>query len=253
VALVWDKALFDEMYSGPLWRYGVRNSTRVPSVKGYYRATRSTATQIILAGILAQPGFAQVSDVAVIGGAFGWLAEALIANGVNAVTVDTSSYVLANQGISEEQEIRDALTANGFDPDNLPTLMDPNDPNAVFTGDPYALWTNNGVRTTLTVLDEDLANNGSRNRVRNALPGSIDAIITEFLLDIMETDAESLLIASRVESLAPNPAAVRVHIIADGTGGDPRLNHKTKEQWRALLDANGFSNHVVATASGVWI
>ncbi len=256
MALPWDKTTFDEMYSGVLWAHGVRGSPKVPSVAGYYKFTQQNQTASVVAGILAQPGFAQVTDLIILAGGFGWIAEALIANGVNVVVVDTSPYVQANIGISEETEIRAALTDRGFDPDNLPILMDPNDPNAIFTGDPYPLWTNNGVRTSLTasdILNENLQNNGSRKRVRDALPGPVDAILTEFLLESSENDIEAAELATLAEDLRQNPAQTVVHLVTGGGAGDPRLNFKTQAEWKSFLTGLGFGDHIVATVGGVWI
>ena len=81
--------------------------------------------------------------------------------------------------------------------------------------------------------------------------GNMDAILTEFVLDAMETDAESLVIVERAEQLRPNPAVTVVHLVADSAEGDPRLNNKTLADWRAFLDANGFNDHWVITAAGV--
>ncbi len=256
MALTWDKTLFDEMYSATLWTHGVRGSPRVPSVAGYYKFGKLQHTTRVVAGLLSQPGWASVTDLIILGGGFGWIAEALIAEGVNVVVVDTSPYVQANIDVSEETEIRAALTDRGFDPDNLPILMDPDDPNAIFTGDPYLLWTNSGVRTTLTaddILDEDLANNGSRNRVQNALPGNADAILTEFLLESSENDTEAADLATLAEDLRKNPAQTVVHLVTGGDAGDPRLNFKTQAEWKSFLTGLGFGDHIVATTDGVWI
>ncbi len=253
MVLVWDKTLFDEMYSAVLWTHGVRGSPKVPSAAGYYWIGKKASAERQIAVMLAKPGFASLSDIAIIGGGYGWTAEILIAAGINAISVDTSPHILATQATSEETEIRDALTARGFDPDNLPTLMDPDDPNAVFTGDPFSIWLRtDGKRTSIAVVGEDMANNGSRNKVKQALPGNLDGILTEYALDSMETDAESLELIERCEQLRPNPAAQVVHLISEGVG-DLRLNTKTQAEWRTLLDDNGFNDHFVAKSNGVWI
>jgi len=44
-----------------------------------------------------------------------------------------------------------------------------------------------------------------------------------------------------------------IHMVGDSAEGDPRLNNKTMADWRALLDANGFSGHYVCDAAGRYL
>ncbi len=251
MALIWDQALFDELYKSGVWKHGMRGAPRHPHFH-YHWFGQKTRLERTIATFLALPGAAQISDIAIIGGGFGWTAEIFGTQGVNAISVDTSDYIVDNEAVSEEAELRAALTTQGFDPDNLPVFMSDIDPNAELpAGEIWSHWLRgDGARTSIPVEQEDLATNGSRNKVKQRLNNNMDGILTEFLLDSMETDAESLTIADRCQSLRPNPSVPVIHLIADGTDGDPRLNNKTLVQWRALLDANGFSQHILATVDG---
>lgn len=242
---VWDKALYDSLYSLGAWEWGVRNHSRIPKFH-YNWFTMQKTSQRMVDQYMSMPGFAQISDIAIIGGGYGWTAEALEAQGVNVVVVDTSPHIINTINTSEEQEIRDALAANGFDPDNLPTFIGPDWNTPV---DPWVYWLRpDGVRSTATVADEDMSTNGSRRSVRQALSNNMDAILTESALDSQETESDALVLIERCEQLRPNQNCNVVHLVQPGPG-DPRFINYTLEEWRALLDANGF-NHWVADLGG---
>jgi len=248
MALVWDKALYDIMYRLPLWQWGVRDYPRVPF--GHYNwFANKQSTQNNITAMMAAPGFAQVSDVAIVGGGFGWTADLLAGMGINAVVVEISPWILANKDLSEEQQIRDDLTEFGFDPDNLPTLIGPDYTTPV---DPWQYWLRpEGKRCIATVLEEDLSTNTSRRNVKQALNNNIDAIVTEFALDAYEAgdDAGPALLAERCDALRPNPACTVVHIIQPNEN-DTFLNWKTAAEWRTFLDGLGFTDHRVVNMQG---
>ena len=248
--LVWDKALFDDLYTCNAWAHGMRVPVQ-PSFNYHWWGQRNRLERIITA-FLAIPGAAQISDLAIIGGSFGWTAEFLATQGVNAISVDTSDYIVNQESVSEEADLRAALTAQGFDPDNLPDFVSDVDPSAVLApGEIWNYWLRpDGVRTSIPVEQEDLSNKGSRNRVKQRLNNNMDGILTEFLLDGVESEVDALLIVERAEQLRPNPSVPVIHLVIDSGAGDPRLVSKTLADWRVLLDANGFSQHVLADANG---
>lgn len=257
MALTWDKALFDELYTATGWRYGVRLSSMTPRFH-YQWCVQKFRLQTTLTSMLTLPGFAQVSDVAVIGGGFGWLSELLQAQGINVINVETSEYVLANVAVSEEADLRGYLTSQGFDPDNLHDqirFMSPDDPNLeLASGEIWQHWLHpSGGRSVITPASENISSNAGRNAIKRALSNNMDAIITEHLLDSMSTDAEVLSVCADVQALRPNPAVAVIHLVDDSDQGDPRLVSKTIEGWRALLDANGFTNHYVTSPSGRYL
>jgi len=242
---VWDKAKFDSMYRLPAWQWGVRNHHRVPTFRYNWFVMKAT-TQRIVDQYFSMPGWAQISNIAIVGGGYGWTAEALEAQGVNVVVVERSPHIIGTINTSEEQELRDTLTADGWDPDNLPVFIGPDWNTPV---DPWTYWLRpDGVRSSATVVDEDLSTNGSRRNVRQALPSNKDAIITESALDSQDTESEALVLIERCEQLRPNPNCNVVHLVSPGAGGPDLLNY-TIEEWRSLLDANGF-NHWVADLAG---
>lgn len=187
--------------------------------------------------------------MAIVGGGYGWTAEEIAAQGVSVVVVETSDHIINTVGVSEEQELRDTMIADGWDPDNLPVFIGPDWNTPV---DPWTFWLRpDNVRSAATVLDEDLSTTGSRRNVRNALPGNMDAILTEFAIDSMDSgdDAASLVLIERCEQLRPNPNCNVIHLI-EPNPFDQTLNVKTAEEWRALLDANGYTDHYVVDING---
>lgn len=196
------------------------------------------------------PGFASLSDIAIVGGGFGWTAELLAGHGINAISIDVSPYIIDNESISEEAELRTHIALLGHDPDNLdPTIkfMSDVDPNLeLTTSEMWVKWLRpDGVRTSIPVENEDLANPGSRNKVKQRLGNNMDAILTEDALEGEPLDSDALTIIERCEQLRPNPAVTVIHLITGAIVADARLNSKTGADWRAFLDANGFNDHWV--------
>jgi len=246
---VWNKALFDQVYSLPGWQWGVRHN-RLPRFH-YNWFAMQPIVQNMAARYQVAPGFAQISDVAIIGGGYGWVGELLSQTyGVNVVNVDTSEHVVNTITTSEEQELRDTLTSDGWDPDNLPVFMGPDWNTPV---NPWDYWVrNDGLRCSITLAAEDMSTNGSRRNVRQALSNNMDAIITEEALDSQDTEADALVLIERCEQLRPNPNCNVVHLI-DGSGQPstlPFINYTTGE-WRALLDTNGFNHWLIDAAGNV--
>jgi len=196
---------------------------------------------------LALPGANQIKDVAIIGGGYGWTAEILKDQGINAISIDTSPYILATKDVSEEQELRDTLTKLGFDPDNLPEMMSPQDPNMVCN--PWDYWLRpDGRRTSITVIDEDMSTAGSRNSVKTAMNNKIDLIVTEYVLESLETENDALVLIERCEQLRPNPSVQVIHQVTEPPH-DPRFVLKTPLEWRTLLDSHGYK-HIIADMRG---
>lgn len=117
--------------------------------------------------------------VCVVGAGFGWGVEALIAEtGAAVVGIDISDYIAAEQGNTEEAELRAAITAAGLDPDSgkgAAILA------GIYDGQP---------RSNVIVLQEDASTNTSRGNIRAALGGWPDVVIMEDLIDDTVTDQE---------------------------------------------------------------
>lgn len=242
MALVWDKTLYDQVYRLPLWPWGVRNYPRTPYGHYHWFSTQQMMNNT-LSLMMKAPGFAQVSDVAIVGGGFGWTCDLLSGLGINAKCVEVSPYILSTMNNSEEQELRDSLTEFGFDPDNLPVLIGPDYNTPV---NPWDHWLRGDGRksTSGIVLSEDLSTNTSRRNVRQALGNNLDAIVSEFVLDSQENEADALVIIERCEQLRSKPATAVIHLVTDGQD-DPRFIDYTKEQWRTVLDTNGYNHYIV--------
>jgi len=252
MAVVWDKATFDQLYRTKPWHAGIRRNSaeaRLPPFFHYNWFGVQNGMTRQLDRFLSVPGAAQISDLCVIGGAWGWFAEMLESRGINTINVDTSTYVLDNQNVSEEGEIRDILTAGGMDWDNLPDcFVDPNDFSQTVDPRPYWLHPSGG-RSGKPVIDEDMSTNTSRKNVRQALGNNMDAILTEFVLDGFDVEADALSFVERCEQLRPNPNCNVLHFVLT-VNDHPLFLPSTQAEWRQRLDANGFTNHWVINQLG---
>jgi len=202
-----DPATWSAQYSRALkTRLGYRTTASVPTLHPapakYHWAEQSLGMEAVLDRQLALPGWSSVNRVALIGGAFGWGREYLVAQGIECYVVDTSTWINANWNVSEEAELRALMdvdpvyTSLGFGPgnnffDNADCFLDP------ATGLPIsgaAVWAKvlhpSGGRAYVAPSDEDLQTAQSSNRVKNRFSGSLDAIVTEQLLDGLDTEAE---------------------------------------------------------------
>lgn len=133
------------------------------------------------------------NSIVIVGSGFAWSLEILVDQyGYDPALltgVDTSTWVQGAKDTTEEQEIRDAITAVGLDPD---------------TGRGLELLTrcyfDTRPRATITVLNETLQNQGSRNRVLNAVGGSADFVISELMMSGL-SDAEAVLVDQQMTDL----------------------------------------------------
>jgi hypothetical protein len=115
----------------------------------------------------------------IVGAGFGWGVEgAIAATGCTTVGIDISDYIVAEQGNTEEAEIREAITAVGLDPD---TGRGAEILAAVYDGQP---------RTNVIVLQEDMQTNQSRNAIRSTLGGWPTVVVFEDIVDANTTDQE---------------------------------------------------------------
>jgi hypothetical protein len=259
MALVYDKAFFDQWYGYDVEVWGVEGSR--PSVRVHYHShhirpyLNAMYTRVETEG----PGWAQVSNVAIVGGAFGWAGDFLMSRGINVVTVDTSPYVQTAKGTTEEAELRACIARAGLDPTTA-TMIGPTGERINMLAYLLAGQGSAGARTTQTVLTEGLATTNSRRNVQRALPANMDLIVTEDALSSF-TDAELPGFLANVNALRPNPACTVLHILTvvpegrdpAGYGVGTPFNWKTKAQWRAKLDSLGYgpTNHRIWAANDV--
>jgi hypothetical protein len=101
-------------------------------------------------------------------------------------------------------------------------------------------------RSSRKVKNEDGLTQGSRNRLKSSIglgpQDEIDWLLSEYLLETV-SDAEALAALPHYS----NTAVSVVHIIsgADGAKSEPDGNWKGVAGWRAFLDSNGFSAHIL--------
>lgn len=179
--------------------------------------------------------------IVVVGSGFAWSLEVLVDDygytAGNLTGVDTSTWVQGAKGTTEEQDVRDAITAVGLDPD------DPNHVHPV-TGEVgrgvelfNRIYTDTRPRASIQVLNETLQNQGSRNRVRSAVGGTIDYCFTELMLEGL-TDAEAQLVDGYMAD-ARNGIGGSYHVVVDRMRQSDidrqGWNIKTLEEWAALM------------------
>lgn len=252
MALVYDKALYDSFYSVRAWEHGARDNPRVPRhhYNWYVQAPRIGRN---LNALVGSPGWSSISDIAIIGGGFGWLGEQLLAADptLNIINVETSPHVINQINTSEEAELRQYLIDDGFDPDNIDFLMHPDQSRTLTNAEVWATWLrSDGLRGSTTTLDNDLSNNSQRRNVRQALGNNVDALVTEIALDGHETDLEIEDFLDRVERTRPNPACTVIHLIEYTSQPVPYIS-KTVADWATYLNTRGFSDHWIVNTDGV--
>jgi len=231
------KSTFDGAYS--LHGEDHRPPTRDWVKLHYHREVVLPFIKAQVTGLIDGLGLQTNQTVVIVGGAFGWSAEEFMSRGWPLGTVavtDTSTYVHDNKGGTEETEIDAAITLATLDPTSGEGLIVKN---RNFDG-------GGRVRIGINILDEDLTNNGGRNRVRNAVGGTIDWLITEEVISTL-SDAELVDFLGDVDSIRNTNNIVHLTSpLADNPDSqDPNYNWKSMADWRTFLNANGFSSHVL--------
>ena len=216
----------------------------------------------------------QGKSVALIGAAFGWTVEGLNLQGVNAVGTDTSAWILGQLNETEEAAAREALANAGITgaeqdtfelqcsvpltvPLPLP-FVQKIDQNPGFAAKGRLRWTIRALdmmqRSTWgrpgrgavgKLLGEDGTSQRSRRTIANAVGGSLDYIITEYVLPGMADD-EALQFCAVLAELSSRfgRAGVKiVHLVNTSTHPNrhPDLNWKPlvgANSWRSLLDSS---------------
>ncbi len=261
MALVYDKALFDAQYSVRAWSYGVRDVARTPRHHyNWYVQSQEPYARLKnnVAALTNGPGWAQLTDIAIIGGGFGWTAELLleIKPTLNIINVETSPHCINTLATSEEADLRQYLIDDGFDPDAIDFLEHPTNKSGptLTNAEAWATWLRpDGQRGSTTLLDNDLSTNGQRRNVRQALGNNIDALVTEIALDSLSTDLEIENFLDYVEQTRPNPACTVVHLIEYTPRTDLGYISKTKEDWATYLNTRGYGDHYIMATDGTYL
>ena len=169
------------------------------------------------------------TPILVVGAGYAWTAEALetIHGYTNIVTTDTSPHVQATQDQGDESLIDAAITAVGLDPAMGEGLAKKN---AIWTAGPRR-------RHSRDVKDEDLSNNGSRNRIRNVL-GSVDVAISENVATVLD-DSEVTQIADWIDNV--DSLSQVIHLVTEllpDHNQNPVFNWKSLADWKALVPSH---------------
>lgn len=136
--------------------------------------------------IIAAKNIVASDSLIIFGGSFGWLGEALIAKTeCVAISIDISQYVQDTKDLSPDDELIESIRAEGYDETTGVGLK------------LFNWFSDPAPRASIAVLNEDMANNGSRNRIRTALPRNPTRIITEEVWQVL-TPEEQLTYASRI-------------------------------------------------------
>jgi hypothetical protein len=169
--------------------------------------------------------------IVIFGAGYSFLAEVLESRGyTNVVGVDTGLYVQGTKDLSEEFDVNAAIQAAGLSPVS--------GRGAEIKGRVFSPGAR--CRASRGVHNEDLSTGGSRNRVKNAIGGSVDVIFSEDLLPCLE-DNEAVIASGWANQLTSEVVHF-VHCIDEI--GEPDLtidlNWKTLEEWKALIPADTF-------------
>ncbi len=129
---------------------------------------------------ILDPNMQSTDEICVVGAGFGWGVDAIIAQtGATVVGIDISDYIAAEQGQTEEAELRAEVTAVGLDPDSGRGLEVMN---FVYDGQP---------RSNVVVLQNGAASGPQRQEIRTALGGNWPSVcIAENIIDDSWTDTD---------------------------------------------------------------
>lgn len=251
---VWDKAAFNRFYSSGAERWGHPNIR--PQIRLHYHWYSIIRHQITLALRLFNVlGLNAGDSLVLVGAGFNGTGAGLEALGVDIIGIDTSAYIQAEKGNTEEAEIRAIIIGVGLDPDIDLIIGEPGN----VMVDPLDILLEGGraapvVRGKGTVLEEDMDKRGSRNTIKAALASSSRYVITEEVLNSI-IDAEALQVCDLAAKFTSENGGTVIHMLSPlilGKTSAPELNWKTYAEWRTVLDANGFSAQLILPTVTAW-
>lgn len=226
----WDtKADWDAAYEVNVEPEG---TTGRPAVKLHYNRYAFVAFHRRRILAVAQAlGWTSATRLVVAGAAYGWSLETLIdeLGFAQVLAVDTSAYTNANLTTNEDADVAAAITAVGLNP---------------ASGEGLTLFNRfrdgGGARSrkATLVLNENLASNASRNRVRNRMgaPHTYE-IFTEDMLTSL-TDSECQQASQNAHQVSSGRVSHLVTTLQFGGGAG--YNWKSLEEWKALIPADVF-------------
>jgi hypothetical protein len=231
------KATFDGAYGFNAEHDGHPN-TRLAVMLHYQRGIRASVVSKIAEHFNNYLGPAAYNQrFVIVGGGFGWVAGELLDRGfTNIVVVETSTYILDNMDLDDEQEVRATCSDVGLDP------------NGLRADELVSRWARPGVprrrrvgaATDVPIVDEDISTGAGRTAVRNALTpsGNPQIVVTE---DVMSglSDPEAVQFAADCQAWGGQQAVA--HLVSalqpDGSQ-DPDYNWKTLADWKLLIPSD---------------
>jgi hypothetical protein len=167
----------------------------------------------------------------IVGSGFGWGVEgAIAATGATAVGIDISDYIAAEQGNTEEAEIRAEITAQGLDPD---TGRGAEILAFAFDGQP---------RSSVVTLQNDASTGPLRQQIRTALGGNWPSVVVyENIVDDSWTDTD----------------IINARNAGNGFGGSQRLiwihNETAARTHQNLFDLLPTGSEIISTEGRVYL
>jgi hypothetical protein len=251
---VWNKAAFDQFYSSGAERWGHPNTR--PQIRLHYHwyPIMQWQASSFAPRLFSVLGMNAGDSVVLVGAGFNGTGQGLADLGVDVIAIDTSAYIQAEKGNTEEAEIRAEIVAAGLDPD-VDKIRGPGGPDA----DPLDLFLEGGraspqPRGKGVVLPEDMSKRNSRNTIKAALASTPRYAISEEVLNSI-SDADALQVCDYAANFASENGGTIVHMLSPfqpDTTQAPELNWKTYAGWRTFLDANGFSAQLILPTVTAW-
>jgi hypothetical protein len=164
----------------------------------------------------------------IVGGGFGWVADALYGLGfTNVVVADDSVYIQAEKDNDDTAEIIAECALVGLAADDPRTLQI------------LAKYATSGARRgAIDVVDATVSTAEGRLAIRNALTpsGNPQIVVTEDVMTSLE-DAECIQLAADCQAWGGQQEVVHAVSVLqpDNPGQDPIFNWKTLAEWQALI------------------
>jgi hypothetical protein len=218
------KADFDDAYRIGAEPNGHPNTR--PEIKLHYnrKVIRPIALRNVT-NLIRVLSLVPTNAIVLVGVGFGWSIEVFLSLGFSRVIgTDTSLYIQGSKFLSEETDLRFAISAVGLDPDR-------GEGNSLLNS-----FLDGGSRTTeaARVLSEDLSTESSRNTIKSTLPIVPNWVITENVLSTL-SDVEAVGLSNRLHLLDTNIKVAHLDTTIKPSGQDPRYNWKTLDDWSLLL------------------
>ncbi len=261
----WDsKEPFATFYKSGAERWG-RPNTRPRMYLGYHYANILAPQMGVSFNGLISPNFPQLiidalglvsgDSIALIGAGFNATGFGLKALGIDVIATDTSAWIDAVKGETEEADIRDMVIGVGLDPD-VDTFKGPRGPGYHACD----LWLHGGranpqPRGKGLILPEDLSSRKSRNTVVKKLKSKPKWVATEQVLNSIP-EAEGLQLCEDVARFASENGGTVVHMLSPlksyKQGQSEALTWRRYAEWREWLDTNGFEAQLILPQTSAW-